>query len=282
MTWLYLSLASAFCFASLSIFSRVVSVDSKNPRALSLSFNLVSIIMALMSFLITGSFKKISLPTQTEAWTYFLIASFFYGMFERIRFFATKVLEASIYSIINTSSAVVAFFLSLFLYKEALTLSKLIGFIFIILSIFLVLERKKSKVPLKAIFVGLTASLFLGIGWGLDKKGAIFFSPETYNILLWIIPFIVLYFPYIKIRNIIIEFKKFSWKIILLSFFNVAGYFLSLKALFLADATKVIPITQSSTVIAVIGGIFLLNEKNDLSKKVIAGIMAVVGIFLLR
>jgi len=282
MTWLYLSLGSAICYACLGIFSRIISVDSKNPRALTLAFNLVSVMMAVVLFLLTGSYKKISLPTQTEAWIYFLIAAFFYGMFERLRFYATKSLNASVYSIIGNLSVVVAFFLSLFLYKETLTLLKSVGFILILVSLFLVVERKKSKISLKGILIGVIASICVGIGWGLDKKGVIFFSPETYNILLWTAPIIVLYFPNIKIKDIKIEFKKFSWKIVLLSFFNFTGYFLGLKALFLADATKVIPITQSSTIITVIAGIFFLNEKSNLFKKILAGIIAVVGVFLLK
>lgn len=282
MTWFYLSLGSAFSFACMFLLSRIVSVNSKNPRALSLAFNSVFIVMAVTLFFLLGSYKNISLPTRSEAWIYFIIAAFFYGMFERLRFFVTKVLDASVYSIINNLSVVVAFSLSLFLYKETLTLSKLIGFILIIASLFLVVERKKSKASFKAVLLGITASLVLGIGWGLDKKGAIFFSPETYNILLWIVPFFVLCFPYVNIKDIKTEFKKFTWRIVLLSFFNVLAYFLMLKALFLADATKVIPITQLSTIITVIAGIFLLNEKNDLSKKIFAGIIAILGVFLLR
>ncbi|MFA6533273.1 MAG: DMT family transporter [Patescibacteria group bacterium] len=282
MTWLYYSLGAALCFACLSILSRIVSVDSKNPRALSLAFNLTSILMAVILFLLTGSYKKIIFPTQTEAWIYFLIAAFFFGMFERLRFFATKLLPASIYSIISNLSVVIAFILSLFIYKEILTLSKAAGFLLILISLFLVMENKKSKVSIKGVLVGLTTSLFLGIAMALDKKGATYFSPEVYNILMWTVPFIVLLFPYAKIGDIKLQFKRFSWKIMLLSLFNFIGYYLGLKAFFLADATKVIPITQSSTIITVIAGIFLLNERNNLTKKIIAGIIAVIGVFLLR
>jgi len=78
MTWLYYSLGAALCYASLNILSRIVSVDSKNPRALSLAFNLVSIFMAVILFLLTGAYKRIIFPSQTEVWVYLLIAAFFY------------------------------------------------------------------------------------------------------------------------------------------------------------------------------------------------------------
>ena len=282
MTWLYYSLGAALCYASLNILSRIVSVDSKNPRALSLAFNLTSIFMAVILFLLTGAYKRIIFPSQTEAWVYLLIATFFYGMFERLRFFATKLLPVSVYAIIANVTVVVAFFLSVVLYKETLTLSKTIGFLLIFLSLFLIIEKKKSKVTIKAVLVGLMTSFVLGVSVALDKKGATYFKPEIYNILGWVIPFIVLYFPGAKVNDIKLQFRQFSWKIVLLASFNFVGFYLGLKALFLADATKVIPITQSSSIIAVIAGIFLLKEKSNLFKKIIAGIIAVVGVFLLR
>ena len=282
MTWLYLSLGTAIGYTCLSILSRTVSVESKNPRALSLAFNLVSILMAVILFFVTGSYKNFSLPSQTEAWTYFIIAAFFYGTYERLRFYASKYLDASIYSIINNITIIMAFIFSLFLYKEVLTLSKLIGFALILIAIFLVSEKKKSKISTKGLIYGIATSIFIGIAMSLDKKGATFFSPNVYNLLAWVGPFIVLWFPGIKITEIKQQFQKFTWKIVLLSFFNFIAFYLGLKAFVLAEATKVIPVIQLSTLMTVIAGIFLLNERSNLAKKILAGVIAVVGVFLLR
>lgn len=282
MTWLYLSVASAFLFACLNILSRTVSVDSKNPRALSFVFNLIAILMAIFIFFVSDSYKNFSLPLKSEAWIYYFIAAVFYGLYERMRFYVTKVLDASINSIINNITVVIAFFASILLYKEALTLSKFVGFIMLMTSFFLVIDRKKSKINVKGIILGLIAGTFLGIGWALDKKGVLFFNAETYNLLIWLGPIMILFFPYIKLSEIKIEIKKYSWKIILLSFFNVTAYLLMLKAFDLADATKVIPVTQLSILITVIAGVFLLNERSNLTKKILAGIIAVIGVFLLR
>lgn len=282
MTWLYLSLGVAVCYACLNIFSRIVSVKSKNPRALSIAFNLVSSVMALILILLTGAYKNLSLPNQTDAWIYFAVAAFFYGIFERLRFLATKMLDASIYSIIGNTTVIIAFTISLFLYKETLTLSKLAGSFLILLSLLMVIERKKSMISFKGFLVGLTASVAAGIAMALDKKGATFFNPEIYNLLLWVAPLIILYVPSIKFSEIKDQFKIFSWKIYLLSFFNFVGFYLGLKAFILADATKVIPVMQLSTLMTVIAGIFFLKEKNNIFKKIIAGVIAAVGVFLLR
>lgn len=282
MTWLYYSLGAAVSFAFLNIFSRVLTIRSKNPRAFSIVFNIISIIMSLILFIATGSYKIFSLTTRIDAWIYLLIASFFYGLNERFRFLISKILEASVYSILGNITVIIAFFISFFLYKETLTVPKLLGSILILFSLLLVSELKKSKISARGLFLGIVTSIYLGIAMSLDKKGAIFFNPETYNVLLWVVPFIVLYFPGIKIKEIKVEFKQFSWRIVLLAFFNFVGFYLGLKAFLLADATKVIPIVQLSTIMTVVAGVFLLNERSNLIKKILAGFIAVVGVFLLR
>ncbi|KKP62956.1 MAG: hypothetical protein UR56_C0003G0063 [Candidatus Roizmanbacteria bacterium GW2011_GWC2_34_23] len=282
MTWLYLSLGSALSFASLTLLSRVVSVKSKNPRALSIVFNLIAFLMALMIFFITGANKNFSLPTKFEPYLYLSIACLFYGLYERIRFYVAQVLEASLVSIINNISLAVAFFTAAFIYSEVMTINKIGGFLLILTALFLVSVNKVSKINRRGILLAILANVFLGIGWALDKKGVIFFSPETYNVLVWFFPLFVLYFPYLKFSDIKKEIKISSWKIALLSLFNVIGYFIQLKAQALADATRVIPIVQTSTLLTVIFGIFILKEKDNLFKKIFAGIIAIGGVFLLR
>ena len=77
------------------------------------------------------------------------------------------------------------------------------------------------------------------------------------------------------------EIRLSNWKILIVAFFNVIGYFFSLSALALADATRVIPITQTSTLLTILLGIMLLKEYQHLPQKVIAGILAITGVYLL-
>jgi len=238
--------------------------------------------MALMIFFITGANKNFSLPTKFEPYLYLSIACLFYGLYERIRFYVAQVLEASLVSIINNISLAVAFFTAAFIYSEVMTINKIGGFLLILTALFLVSVNKVSKINRRGILLAILANVFLGIGWALDKKGVIFFSPETYNVLVWFFPLFVLYFPYLKFSDIKKEIKISSWKIALLSLFNVIGYFIQLKAQALADATRVIPIVQTSTLLTVIFGIFILKEKDNLFKKIFAGIIAIGGVFLLR
>jgi drug/metabolite transporter (DMT)-like permease len=281
MAWFYLSLGSALSFASLTLLSRVVSVKSKNPRALSIVFNLTAFLMAMMIFFITGANKNFSLPTKFEPYLYLFIACLFYGLYDRLRFYVAQILEASLVSIINNVSLVVAFFVAAFIYSEIMTINKIGGFLLILTALFLVSVNKVSKINLRGIFLAILINVFLGFGWALDKKGVIFFNSEIYNILVWFFPLFIIYFPYVKFSDIKKEIKISSWKITLLSFLNVVGYFIQLKALALADATRVITIVQTSTLFTVIFGIILLKEKENIPRKILAGIIAVIGVYFL-
>lgn len=281
MTWFYLAIGSALSFASLNLLSRVVSVKSKNPRAMSLVFNLFAIIMSLVIFFARGAYKKLSLPTGYSPYLYLLIAVLFYGLYERLRFYVTKALEASHLTVVNNVSLIVAVIIAFFLYAESLTAGKILGFLLILTALVLVSINKVAKINWQGILLAVIANVFLGIGWALDKKMVSYFNSETYNLLAWLLPLAILYFPYIKFSDIKKEIKISSYKIAFLAFFNVVGYFINLKALTLADATRVIPIVQTSTLFTVIFGIVLLKEKEHFSRKIIAGAIAVAGVYLL-
>lgn len=282
MNWVLLAFSSVFFFTAMNLLQRKLAVNANNPRAMAILFNGIAASMALLIFFISGSSKNFSLPTQIGAWIAVLIASFCYGMYERSRFIAAKLLDASVFTTISTLSVLVAFVGSAFLYSESLSINKLAGGLLIILSLFLVsLGKKHGNLSLKGILIAVLINIMLGLGWMLDKKGALFFNASTYNIFVWILPLIFIYFPRVKFGLIKKELKIASWKVFLLAGLNAIGYLLQLKALEVAEATRIIPIVQTSTLFTVIMGIILLKEKNNILRKITAGMIAVVGVYLL-
>jgi len=203
-------------------------------------------------------------------------------MFERGRFRAAKLLDASVLVTVGNTSVIVAFIGALFLYSETLSVSKLIGGILIIGALLLVsLGRRSKNLSTKGILFGMLNSTLLGLGWMLDKRGAQLFNASTYNILIWTVPLVIIAFPGVKPAVLKSEMKSASWRIFLLAGLNVVGYLLQLMALEVAEATRVIPIVQTSTLFTVLLGIVLLGEKENIGKKVIAASMAIVGAYFL-
>lgn len=282
MMWFYYAATAVMLFTTLNLLQRVLAVKSEDERSLAILFNTFAASLAIIIFFITGSYAHFRLPSTPWAYISVLIASFFYGMFERGRFYAAKQLDASIFSTILNVSVVVAFIGALFLYSETLTIQKIIGAAAIFTALFLVTYNKsKSKNSLKNIVFGVLISTSLGLGWMLDKKGTEYFNADTYSFILWTVPLVFIYLPKVELKKIKREFQLSSWRIVLLSFINVVGYLLQLKALALQEATRVIPIIQTTTLFVILLGIVILHERDHIYKKIIAGIIAVAGVYLL-
>ena len=283
MAWIYFAFSAAVLFAILNILQREIAVDSVHPRAMSVVFNIWGAILAITISAALGAFKNFVLPPAGVAWVFMLFAALMYGLFERGRFLAAKLLDASVLTIITDLSLVIAFIGSTILYSEPLTTNKIIGAGLVLISLVLVSTVKShhKKISLKGIGVAILISIFLGLGWMLDKKGVIYFTPGVYNVFVWVVPLIIIYFPYIKVKDLVHEAKASSWKIIVLAGINVVGYILQLKALESAEASRVTPIVQLSTLMTVIFGIAILRERDNIWRKIIAAGLGLTGAFLL-
>ncbi len=147
----------------------------------------------------------------------------------------------------------------------------------------LIITYKNLKLSLdKNFLLAISCAIFLGLAWTVDKSATRFIPNELYSLLIWFLPLGVIYFPHIPSNALSKELRIGHWKMIFLAFLNVLGFYIQLKALSLADASKVIPIINTSSVFVVLGGIYLLGEKDHMRKKIFAGILATIGVFFLR
>lgn len=283
MTWIYYTLISIFFFSLLGLSQRVVATKSKFPRAASFVFNSLATIFTLIFLIISGDLKTINLNTSIYAWGIALIASFFYALFERSRFRVYKYLDASDASIIGNISIVISIIGALFLYHEILSLPKIVGSLLILLALFIISQSKSksSHLTIHGLLFGVLIFSFLGIASMLDKAGTIYFNSGTYSLIVWVVPTIMVYFPYIKSSEIKTEFKIGNWKIALAALLNALGYIYILKAFEIAEATKVLPLAQISTFFTVILAALFLREKDNLPRKIICAIIAILGSVLL-
>ncbi len=283
MTWLTLALSAVGLFTVLNLLQRVLATESKDQRAMTIIFNMVAGVIAVAVFVAGGSYKNFSLPADPNAYIFLGVAVLSFGLFERGRFVAAKLLDASTLTTISTVSVLVAFVGAALLYQEPMSLQKLAGGILIILALVIVSlgSGGKRKISLKGVLAAALIWVFLGIGWMMDKSGATHFNADTYSFLVWTLPLFVVVFPGIKIKTLKTEMKLASWKVFLLAGINVAGYLMQLKAVAISDATKVIPIVQLSTFATVIAGIIFLKEKENLLPKILGSILAVIGSVLL-
>lgn len=282
MNWFIYASSSVCFFVTLNLLQRKIAVGGKNHQAQAVVFNICAGLSAVALFVVTGAYRNFHLPTSIWAYVSLFIACIAYAFFEKGRFAAAKLLDSSRLTVISNVSAVVAFIGSLVIYSESMSVAKLIGAVLVMLALFLVsYEKTHKKSSLKGIVLGTLIFGVLGIGWMLDKKGALYFNPDSYNILLWTIPIILIALPKTKIKDMKAEWKLGSWKIALMAIINVIGYYLQLKALSLAEATRVFPIVQTTTIFTVLLGILILGERENVTRKIIAGALAIAGAYFL-
>ncbi len=275
-------MAAMGLFTGLNLLQRKVAVNTDNPRALSVLFSSMGAVFAFIIFIVSGSAQNFSLPTQPQAWLVLAMAALGYGLYERYRFTAAKLLDASTFSLIINISVLIAFIGSMLVYQEAVTLPKIIGGCLIIGSLFLATyQKQRQAVSRSGVLIACGISVALGLAWIMDKQGVLYFNPDVYGFLNWVIPILIIgTFPLVKLQAIKQEIRHAYKQVALISIINVVGFWCNLKALELAEATQVIPIIQSSTLFTVLLGILILKERHYVVRKIIAGILTVVGIYL--
>lgn len=265
----------------MNIVQRRVAVESKNPRASSIAFLISGAVVAMILFLFTHE-DQFSFPLHIPALITLAIATIAYGIFERGRFAAAKMLDASIFTTVINISIVVTFLCSILFLSEAVTLQNLFGVLLIFIALLLV-SYAKSKIPLskKGILYTCIISVFLGIAWVMDKKATLYFDPGLYALLMWTLPILIIAPPSLPLTQVRKEFQSAGKGIVFMATLNVLGYFCQLRALSLADATLVMPLIQLSTLTTVIAGILILKETENIPKKIFAGVLALLGAYLL-
>lgn len=281
--WLLLSLLAALIFAALNLLTRILAVKSTHPRAFSFVYNGWGVLFAIIVYLLEGAGIPNLFKLPAHQFVYLSLAALFYALFERSQFIARKHIESSTLAVVFRLTTVTAFLGSLIVFKESASLSKIVGTTLLIGSSLIVIHKNPHIKNVRALGVAVFCAVALGLAWMTDKQASVGLSASFYSALMWAIPLPFIALPTLTVSQIKIEMRIGWWKIALAAFLNVLGFVLYIKALSLAEASRVIPIVSSSSAtLSVFGGIFLLNEKTYMTRKLIAGILMFLGILLLK
>lgn len=280
MNWLILALLSSFFFSLYSLLARVLSVKSKDPRAFSLVYNLICSVIVLILWLIEGESLR-TIDIRIFLMTF--VAITLWGLFNRVEFYSQKYMESSLRTIISKTSELVTFLAAIILLGESITLKKVLAVILILGACVIVLLKKSKKLNKKGLVYTLLTSVFLGLAWTMDKQVSGYYHISFYVLLTYSLSSIyIVFFPTIPLKAIRDEFKQANWKVIILAIINVMAYYTLVSAFSVGEASKVILILASRSVFVILAGIFILKEKSDVRKKIIAGVLVTLGILLLK
>ncbi len=282
MPWYIFALASAIFFASQELLMRVLAIKTNSPRIFSVMFNLWGALFALIAFVLQGgSFMGLrALPLSQ----YMLIATsgVAYGLYERYQFSARKDIDASSFSVISSMTTVMAFIGAIFFLRESLTIAKALGTALIVCaSLLLVYKNPKLKLN-RGMWYAFLCVIFLGITGVVDKPASVHLQPALFSFLVWFFPIVIIAFPGVTASDVRKELHIGGWKAVLAAILNVVGYILYIRAFALADASRVIPVSATSGILVVLGGILLLGEHDHMKRKLIAGALAFAGVYFLK
>ncbi len=282
MLWFFLAVASAFIFAAQELLMRVLSVRTGSPRLFAVAFNLWGAGFAILLFLLQGgSLSALSGLTVVQ---YVLIGTtiVIYGLYERIQFSARRGMDAGTFSIVMRLQTVIGFAGAIVFLGETLTILKTAGVLLVIAASLLLVYKNPKFAFTSAFGFTLLCALFLGLTGFLDKPASAPLPSTLYSFIVWCAPIFIIAFPRVTKKEIVTELKIGGWKVALAALLNVVGYIIYIQALGLAEASRVNPIVATTGILTVLGGILLLHEHDHIHRKIAAGVLAFVGVVLLR
>ena len=186
----------------------------------------------------------------------------------------------SISSVISRLRVIWSPLIAYFLVSERLTIPEYFGIIAIFIGIAIVTSPKEIKQD-KGIKIALVFSFSSALLSTVMKQASSVATTELIIIAQGIVPLLVL--PFLMkqgFSRIMDSVGNNLSKIILAGLFNIASSYLLVEALHLTDASKAVGLYQAMTLFSVFYGIFVLNERDKLMRKIIGSIIVIIGVIL--
>lgn len=224
------------------------------------------------------------LPKENVAYLIVIVSSILWASVGYFAFKSYSLIDVSLKAPIDKSRLFFALIIGIIFLGETLTISKVIGTILIFFGIVLVTYKKKetkSKTSTRGVVYSIIAALIMATVLSLDKYAMNYFNAEMYPFLVFFLPvFFLAPFVINRIDEVKSVFKNsFKWTFLVI-ILAVSHYYLILKAFQYLEATVVIPILELSALFAVLGGIIILKERENMGKKIIATIICMIGAVL--
>ena len=271
------------CLITAVIFNqgyKLIAKRGTNDGALTI---LIQIISSIVCIILMPLFK-FKFTTDIKVYIFLFIAIIFYTLNDRLGTTARKGIYTSVYSILKQLSTVFMIIMGILFFKEEFILNKIIGSILIILSNTLVFYKKDNFKFNKYLMLGIIANISLAIALFIDVNYSNEFNLAFYVLLTFLIPLILIFlFERIKIKDIILEYKNTNKFILYLTGITWTLMMISkLKSYQLGSVVAVAPLLSLNVILNIIVSYFLLNEKSNLIRKIIAGILIIIGVVLIK
>lgn len=275
MNWFVLSTLAGLASNGFNITNRTALKDNGDATAYGWWFELVRTTFFLGVLIFT------TVPTLTVS---MILPLTLVGLAELFSVYVFMKMHAythlSISSVISRLRVIWSPLIAYFLVSERLSLPEYFGIIAIFIGIAIVTSPKEIKQD-KGIKIALVFSFSSALLSTVMKQASNVATTELIIISQGIIPLLVL--PFLMKRGFVRIMDSVGnnlSKILLAGIFNIASSYLLVEALHLMDASKAVGLYQAMTLFSVFYGIFVLNEKDKLVRKIIGSIIVIIGVIL--
>jgi len=244
---------------------------------------IIQFISSLICILMIPLFE-IKFPTDIKVYIFLFLAIIFYTLNDRLGTTARSGIDVSTYSILKQLSTVFIIIMGILFFKEPFILTKIIGALLIIISNIIVFYKKENFKFNKYLILGILANISLSIALFIDVNYSKEFNLSFYVLLTFLIPLILIFiFERIKIKDMVLEYKNSNKLILFLTGIAWTLMMISkLKSYELGNIIVVAPLTSLTVILNIIVSYFLLKEKSNLVKKIIAAILIIIGVILIK
>lgn len=238
--------------------------------------------IAGMSILVLAPLFPFTIPTNPKVLLLLLIACIFYTLNDRLQTTARKNLPVSTFSILNQLTNVILIVIGILVFREPVLMSKIMGAGLILLGNAIIFYQKGSFAINKYVVISVLASIAFATAISIDIGISKQFNLPFYIMLTLIIPALMLVFgEKISIKNILEEYqtktRRYYW---ITGLAWSLAIFFSLRAYQLGPVTTIVPLQATAVVLNVLVAYFLLHERTDKFKKLVAAAIVVAGIYL--
>lgn len=277
-TWQFSLFGYLVCVVGFYQFFKLAVRNAKSDGA---AAALLQIIGAGFGLLMTP-LLPIIWPSESKYWLLLIVACVFYALNDRLQTTARKHLQVSVVTILNQLSTVFLFTIGILFFREPFSLNKFLG-VLVILAANVLLRYSKGKLEFnKYIGLAVLAIMSFAIAMTIDIDISRVFNLPIYIMLTLAIPaLMIMIVEKIKPQELLTEFRGQDQKYyILTGAFWALTIFFSLRSFQLGKVTTIVPLQASNVLLNVLVAYFLLGEKKDEIKKILAAILVMIGITL--
>jgi serine/threonine protein kinase/drug/metabolite transporter (DMT)-like permease len=265
---------------SFNIISRMSLSTTRHEHAYTILWQMFCALLAPLFLL----FDRFAVSFNPAVLPLFALSIVLWALVDAFLFSAFKYEEASVLSAIFPLNFLFTFVVSVIFFHSVIKSTIVVGFLIVMFASLLVGLYHTRFRPSKGIIFGLLYSFFLGVALGLNSVVVKSFSIAPYMFAAFLFPAITNLYIFLRPKVAELRYElKVQWKKILLNAAVMdASFFFLLKGFQLGNVPQVVALTASSTLLTVLAGVVILKEDKHTALKIIAAVLATVGILLVQ